>query len=404
MGITEWLAIGDSFSAGISADGPSDELNWRCSRFKMSYPYQMQNSNRMPGNKTSRKLTFGSCTGESMSDVVNNQIALGEPVSGATYPKIGNPQVVSLSVSGNDVGFGDVVNNCLYHWFGYHECDKYLNKSTEIIRNETNLVGMKLIVTLTQILSNLRQTKHGKHVQLYVTAYPRFWNDENPQCDNVTWSSSYPDDGILTRSMRKHMNNLIDELNQIIQDVIEGLSTILGGGIYFVDSFQSAFNGHRFCEVETDPEYHNGPIDDKTWFIHFKSPYRDSPSLDNNPSSGNMFDRIDALLIPPKDGLSTRQRIEAVGGDRTRCNEVYANHDDMTAALKRLAEDDPLENSYLPVSWMRIMHPKGSGYKVMADAVIDKILEVNRMESQSSLEVQRVVWMWGWYKWLQRVF
>jgi hypothetical protein len=118
--ITEWLAIGDSFSAGISADGPSDEINWRCSRFKMSYPYQMQTSDQMPGNKTSRKFTFGSCTGESMSDVVNNQIALGEPSSGATYPKIGDPQVVTLSVSGNDVGFGDVVNNCLYHWYGYH--------------------------------------------------------------------------------------------------------------------------------------------------------------------------------------------------------------------------------------------------------------------------------------------
>jgi hypothetical protein len=120
MGITEWLAIGDSFSAGISADNPFDELNWRCSRFKMSYPYQMQNSDRLPSNTTSRKLTFGSCTGESMSDVVNNQIALGEPTSGATYPRIGNPQVVTLSVSGNDVGFGDVVNNCLYHWYGYH--------------------------------------------------------------------------------------------------------------------------------------------------------------------------------------------------------------------------------------------------------------------------------------------
>jgi hypothetical protein len=118
--ITEWLAIGDSFSAGISADGPLDEINWRCSRFKMSYPSQMQNSDRMPGNNTSRKFTFGSCTGESMSDVVNNQLTLGEPADGATYPKIGNPQIVTLSVSGNDVGFGDIVNNCLYHWYGYH--------------------------------------------------------------------------------------------------------------------------------------------------------------------------------------------------------------------------------------------------------------------------------------------
>jgi hypothetical protein len=183
-------------------------------------------------------------------------------------------------------------------------------------------------------------------------------------------------------------------LNQIIKDAVEGLSSILGG-IWFVDEFQSAFDGHRFCENETDPNYHHAPIDEKTWFIHFKSPYQKFPSAE---TSVNIFDAIDSLLIPPKNGLSTEQQIQKVDGDRARISHAYGNYDNMTAALKKLAENDPVENSYLPVSWMRIMHPKGSGYKVMADAVIDKIVEVNGLGRKSSFVVQvdrGTGWVWA---------
>lgn len=105
--ITEWLAIGDSYSAGISADIPNDELNWRCSRFRKSYPAQMHLSTRFPGNPATRHLTFGACSGDKMDDVVSDQIELGKP-SNVNFPKIGNPQIVTVSMSGNDLGFGDV--------------------------------------------------------------------------------------------------------------------------------------------------------------------------------------------------------------------------------------------------------------------------------------------------------
>lgn len=106
--ITDWLAIGDSFSAGISADVPSDQMNYDCSRFKMSYPNQMNENPRFPGHSTSRTFVFGSCSGGKMQDVIDKQIELGDPDLTADYPKIGKPQVGTLSISGNDLGFGDV--------------------------------------------------------------------------------------------------------------------------------------------------------------------------------------------------------------------------------------------------------------------------------------------------------
>ena len=42
-----------------------------------------------------------------MQDVVDKQIELGTPDLSAEYPKIGKPQIGTLSLSGNDLGFGD---------------------------------------------------------------------------------------------------------------------------------------------------------------------------------------------------------------------------------------------------------------------------------------------------------
>jgi len=106
--ITDWLAIGDSFSAGVSADVPNDQLNWACSRFKKSYPSQMNENERFPGFSTSRTFVFGACTGAKMQDVVDKQLEPGTPDLSADHPKIGNPQIGTVSISGNDLGFGDV--------------------------------------------------------------------------------------------------------------------------------------------------------------------------------------------------------------------------------------------------------------------------------------------------------
>ncbi len=106
--ITDWLAIGDSFSAGISADVPDDRINYDCSRFKQSYPNQMNENPRFPGHSTSRTFVFGACSGGKMQDVADNQVELGTPDLTATYPKIGKPQIGTLSISGNDLRFGDV--------------------------------------------------------------------------------------------------------------------------------------------------------------------------------------------------------------------------------------------------------------------------------------------------------
>jgi hypothetical protein len=169
------------------------------------------------------------------------------------------------------------------------------------------------------------------------------------------------------------MNGLVIKLNKVIKDAADNLNRAFDGGIYFVDEFEEKFDGHRFCEVEQDASYHNKPIADRTWFIHYESPY-ENPSSVTGLGPGTFFDQVDAILIPPKDGKSTADQIKAVNGDLAKLNPAYKDVDSMTAALTKLGQDDQTK-AMLPITWIRVMHPKGSGYTVMSDAVIDKVVQ-----------------------------
>lgn len=80
------------------------------------------------------------------------------------------------------------------------------------------------------------------------------------------------------------------------------------------------------------------------------------------------------MLIPVKDGKSTVDQIKAVNGDVSKINPAYKDSASMNAALTKLANDDHTL-SWIPVTWSRVMHPKGSGYTVMSDSAIDSILQ-----------------------------
>ena len=198
--ITDWLAIGDSFSAGISADVPEDELNWSCSRFKKSYPNQMNENPRFPGHSTSRTFVFGACSGGKMQDLIDHQIELGDPDLNANYPKIGKPQIGTVSISGNDLKFGEVsiytimqpqgtttdtdqiVNACLYHWVGYGDCNQLLKEAHAALDDPAKVFEYSVVEVFAKIMARARTA--NPNFQLYVTGYIQFWNDGNTQCNS----------------------------------------------------------------------------------------------------------------------------------------------------------------------------------------------------------------------------
>lgn len=190
----------------------------------------------------------------------------------------------------------------------------------------------------------------------------------------MTWIS-WPHDKIyLTTTLRSDMNSIVLKLNALLREAVESLSERLPG-IYFVDEFESAFNGQRFCEHEADPKYHENPIDGRTWFIHYNSPYSNNPSV-NGSEDNSLFHQVIEALVPPVEGKTAEDQVmEAMAaGDGATKFPQLATPEATEQALKELAASDPERYStFYPVTWIRVMHPKGSGYTAMANAVIDKV-------------------------------
>ncbi|KAK5624965.1 hypothetical protein RRF57_000681 [Xylaria bambusicola] len=377
--ITEWFAIGDSFSAGIGADGLGDLLNEACYRFKMSYPNQMNLDTRLPGNSTTRKFAFASCP-----SAIGKQIDMLLPNTNANFPKIEKPQIGVVSLLWDDIGLEDVWNSCVYQWVGnlvgseklFQTCDTAITATTEFLTGTRVLprTGYNITETIRNdlrlILSKGRAANPS--FQLYVTGHVSPWNATNKQCDTVSWGRPYRDPIYLAR-VREDMNHLTLVLNAATEIVVTNLSTETSGGLYYVQNFEDKFNGHRFCEEEHDPSYHMMPTAQRTWFQHHESPYGSSFPVKES-DRGNFFDVIDSILIPEKDGKSTAEQIKAVNGDLSELSSAYDSINSMTNALIMLAQQDTKYKDF-PIFWARMMHPKGSGYKEISNAIIDQVLE-----------------------------
>ncbi|KAI1298001.1 SGNH hydrolase-type esterase domain-containing protein [Xylaria venustula] len=352
--ITEWFAIGDSFSAGVSADVPGDLLNADCSRFRMAYPNQMNQDPRLPGSPTSRTFVFASCA-DSNTDV-NDQVDSFLPDPKANFPKIEKPQIGTVSLSWDDLGFAET------------DCNAALAAAHATLDDTNGPFGSKITNSLLTILKKGRTANPS--FQLYVVGYVQLWNDTNTQCDTISWAPLYKPPVYLTTSLRQDINSLVLRLNDVTQQVVNDLEKSLSG-VYFVNHFEQTFAGHRFCEEESDHTYHRMPIDQRTWIIHHGSPYGDS-SIVKGSTAGTFFDVVDSILIPSKDGRSTAEQIKEVNGNLSALNPAYNNVSSMTSALNQLALADA-KYEKLPISWARIMHPKGSGYKQVSSAVIDEV-------------------------------
>ena len=82
--VDQFLAIGDSYTAGIGSNGQDDRdpQSYDCRRYKGAYPYILLEDNgwdELNGySPKSPLLNFGACSGATMDDLLSKQLTLGE--------------------------------------------------------------------------------------------------------------------------------------------------------------------------------------------------------------------------------------------------------------------------------------------------------------------------------------
>ncbi|KAL9634583.1 MAG: hypothetical protein Q9164_004009 [Protoblastenia rupestris] len=102
----------------------------------------MNPDTRWPGNAADRKLTFGACTGNEMTNVRDNQLTDSPPVD---YINFGKPQLAVVTLGGNDLDFETAINACIVRAHGYPfipDCDSVLSDQllTTQLRKRMNTI------------------------------------------------------------------------------------------------------------------------------------------------------------------------------------------------------------------------------------------------------------------------
>lgn len=100
-----YVALGDSFSAGVGAP-PYDPASGKCQRSELAWPHVLDEDDAV------ELVQVRACGGAKADQLLEPWTDRNEPaqIADAPDPDIG---LVTLTIGGNDAGFGDVVTRCV---------------------------------------------------------------------------------------------------------------------------------------------------------------------------------------------------------------------------------------------------------------------------------------------------
>ncbi|KAH0399425.1 SGNH hydrolase, partial [Aureobasidium melanogenum] len=233
--ITQWAAIGDSYSAGI---GCGYVLDYGCARYNFSFPSLINVDERM--GDASRDFQFLACSGAESSDVLQNQV-----------PQITDGvQMITVTAGGNDAHFSSILKDCVYGVGSTSICDDRLTDAGNLIQSAD--FRDKINALLSAIVPKL-----GENGRIYYVGYAPFFDAASTQCNNVSWDFHGGDfvHTKLTTDLRTRLNVLVSQMNGILEEIINGADD----KVIFVDySGWVARVGGRFCEEGvTEPDVNN---------------------------------------------------------------------------------------------------------------------------------------------------
>ncbi|MGK5730154.1 SGNH/GDSL hydrolase family protein [Streptomyces sp. URMC 124] len=194
-----YVALGDSYSSGLGA-GSYYTNSGDCKRSSKSYP-ALWAAAHAPAS-----FAFTACAGARTGDVLAKQLG---PLNGSTG-------LVSLSIGGNDAGFGDTMVTCVLN--SDSACVNRINEARTFVQN--TLPG-----ELDKVYTAIRGRAPSAHV--VVLGYPRFYK-LGATCAG------------LSETKRKAINAAADLLNSVIA------KRVADHGFAYGDA-AAGFTGHELC-------------------------------------------------------------------------------------------------------------------------------------------------------------
>ena len=148
--------------------------------------------------------SWPACSGADTNYVITNELPVISPES----------DIVTLTIGGNNVGFADCANACIFKVNPLPDCGTTLANTGDLINN---VLPGQLDAALDAIMT--RVVSPG--FKLYFTSYPHFWNVDTTACNDVSfnfWAKIKPN--FLTQALRTQMNDLTESLNAQISAAV----------------------------------------------------------------------------------------------------------------------------------------------------------------------------------------
>lgn len=245
----DYLALGDSYISGEGAYNylqGTDTVDNNCHVSTLSYPYLLAHG-----------LNYNSfhsvaCSGAQMNDVIDTNQNLKSQASPKSTRKqlndtnqipsiIANfspgyidqldfvttyqPQVITLSVGGNDVGFSNILASCVSP-LNLTTCYSTYEDRLELVRQVN--AQFPNLVSAYQTLKNASPPD----TRIYVIGYPQIVKPGGDCGLNVQLNA---DELVFTQQFTSYLDSVIQQ-------------AAARAGVFYVDA-QNVFDGHRLCEA-----------------------------------------------------------------------------------------------------------------------------------------------------------
>ena len=176
--------------------------------------------------------------------------------------KVGNPDIVIMTSGGNNAGYGNIVDVCIYHSNPQHdcgnpyasdpdrsgECAKALDAALDYIE-DPNKMAFDLTRTLDDLFNDPAVSGNINFL-LYLTGYAQsFGTDYDPWCNTESWSiqtaNPFTKTPYLSVNLRQDFNDHVSRVNNLYKTTTQ--SDKYKAKVRYTD-IDAGFAGHRFCE------------------------------------------------------------------------------------------------------------------------------------------------------------
>ncbi|KAI8634678.1 SGNH hydrolase [Xylariaceae sp. FL1651] len=357
---TGLVAFGDSYSAGIGTGvlGKEDD----CRRGLHSHARLIAaDLSASQGGPNTTAFQFLSCTGAT----TNNVLSGGEDSQIDAFNVSLPADFALLSIGGNDLGFFDVINACVFRFYNFYSgtCEAALANSRALL--ESDDFENRVRVLVMEILDKVRWEKKPWFF-ITMPGYARFFNELTDECDDMSFGIWW-NGPKLTKELRSSMNALVLTVNAKLRQTINNINSgFTKDKVIFVD-YDNEFEGHRFCEPNvTEPAYERAD----TWFFLVGG--------SDNARNGTQPQQLSAIeplspaspLVDPLSCLEPAQR-SGDWGTLALCYMAMAKHRDPTLRLAHGGFSSQNSMWYVPTYYGKTFHPRTLGHEKIRDKIYE---------------------------------